>query len=197
MPGAYAGTRGFGGYDERHDFGPGARDYERDADEQRLPGPYGWYRDRGVEREFEDDRDPRYAHYGREPERSHGRFGQQLREAGQSIARKVKRVFRGPKGYKRSDERIREDVNDHLSQQDHFDPSDIEVSVANGEVTLSGYVQSRHEKFLAEEIADDVSGVTEVHNQIRVRREQTAPGVGAPQTIGGPDSLRNRNARPV
>jgi hypothetical protein len=101
-------------------------------------------------------------------------FGQQLRDAGSHMLRSVKRVFRGPKGYKRSDERIREDVSDRLAQQDQVDPSDIEVQVQNGEVTLTGTVQSRHEKFLAEELADDVSGVTDVHNQLRLKRDNVS-----------------------
>ncbi|HKU38671.1 MAG TPA: BON domain-containing protein, partial [Polyangiales bacterium] len=77
--------------------------------------------------------------------------GQQMREAGQRIMGKVKRAFRGPKGYKRSDERIREDVSDRLSQEDELDPSEIEVMVSNGDVTLTGTVETRREKFLAEE----------------------------------------------
>ncbi|MET0384322.1 MAG: BON domain-containing protein [Polyangiales bacterium] len=100
-------------------------------------------------------------------------WSQQLRDAGQQVVRRVKRAFRGPKGYKRSDERIREDVSDKLAQQYKLDPSEIEVAVANGDVTLTGTVQSRHEKFLAEELTDDVSGVNEVHNHLRVRREQS------------------------
>jgi len=129
-------------------------------------------------------------------------FGQQLRDAGHQIARKVKRAFRGPKGYKRSDERVREDVNDRLAQQDDFDPSDIEVTVSNSEVTLTGTVQSRHEKFLAEEIADDVSGVNDVHNQLRVRRDAATTGTAAETATtnlgtqsGGTEAARNRNAR--
>jgi len=139
-------------------------------------------------------------------------FGHQLREAGQRFVGKVKRAFRGPKGYKRSDERIREDVNDRLSMQDDLDPSEIEVAVSNGEVTLTGSVMSRHEKFLAEEIADDVSGVTDVHNQLRVARAQTSQGAynetsstygqTATQTgtqagtqVGGTEANRGRNAR--
>lgn len=100
-------------------------------------------------------------------------WGEQIRHAGEQVVNRVKRAFRGPKGYKRSDERIREDVNDRLAQQYDFDPSEVEVQVQSGEVTLSGTVRSRHEKFIAEELADEISGVTEVHNQIRVKREDT------------------------
>ncbi len=83
---------------------------------------------------------------------------------------------RGPKGYSRSDERIRDDVNDRLTDDPHIDASDIEVTVQNREVTLSGTVNSRFEKRHAEDIAESVSGVTHVQNSLRVG--QSAGTVG-------------------
>ena len=53
---------------------------------------------------------------------------------------------RGPKGYRRSDERIRDDINDRLTDDPHVDASEIEVMVVEREVTLSGHVNSRFEK---------------------------------------------------
>ena len=76
---------------------------------------------------------------------------------------------RGPKGYSRSAERIREDVSDKLSDDAHLDASDIEVGVLGTEVTLSGTVDSRTAKRRAEDHADDVIGVTHVQNNLRVR----------------------------
>ena len=49
----------------------------------------------------------------------------------------------GPKGYRRSDERIHEDVCEALTEDADLDPSSVEVSVDAGEVTLSGTVSSR------------------------------------------------------
>ncbi|HYP86978.1 MAG TPA: BON domain-containing protein [Polyangiaceae bacterium] len=77
---------------------------------------------------------------------------------------------RGPKGYSRTDDRIREDVCDRLSADDDVDASDIEVRVQNGEVTLEGSVQTRSMKHQAENIADEVAGVTDVHNSLRVTK---------------------------
>jgi hypothetical protein len=178
----------FGTYDEQ----VAARDY------QRRYGPESNYdyRNRDLYRPtWGDDYD--YDYRGHERGREHRGFGQQLREVGQRAVRSVKRAFRGPKGYKRSDERIREDVNDRLSQHYDLDPTEIEVMVSNSEVTLTGSVQSRPEKFLAEEIADDVSGVTEVHNQLRVRRQQAAASTTTEPAGAQPltDAARNRNAR--
>jgi hypothetical protein len=77
---------------------------------------------------------------------------------------------RGPKGYTRTDERVREDVCDRLSQDDEVDASEISVRVENGEVTLEGSTETRRQKHRAEEIAADVSGVSDVHNNVRVRK---------------------------
>lgn len=75
---------------------------------------------------------------------------------------------RGPKGYRRSDERIREDICERLTEDWQVDASEIEIVVNNGEVTLTGAVGSRHEKRKAEDLAEAVTGVHEVHNSIRV-----------------------------
>jgi hypothetical protein len=80
---------------------------------------------------------------------------------------------RGPRGYTRSDERIREEVSDWLMDDRHVDASEIDVTVTGGEVTLAGTVASREMKRRAENIAAEVLGVKDVHNGLRVR---TAPG---------------------
>jgi BON domain-containing protein len=81
---------------------------------------------------------------------------------------------KGPRNYKRQDNRIEEDINERLTQHSMIDASDIEVTVSNGEVTLRGYVDRREAKRLAEDLAEAVFGVKEVHNQIRVK--QTGEG---------------------
>ncbi|HWL61558.1 MAG TPA: BON domain-containing protein [Steroidobacteraceae bacterium] len=85
----------------------------------------------------------------------------------------------GPRGYVRSEARIREDVCDFLSDDPLVDATDIEVSVAGTEVTLAGTVETRRERRRAEDCAERVSGVTHVQNNLRVAREQ-AEGAGIP-----------------
>jgi hypothetical protein len=77
---------------------------------------------------------------------------------------------KGPKGYTRSDERIREDVCDRLSADDELDASDITVTVSAGEVTLEGMVPDRRSKHRAEDLSDSVAGVTDVHNRLRAQK---------------------------
>ncbi|HYE47486.1 MAG TPA: BON domain-containing protein [Caulobacter sp.] len=78
---------------------------------------------------------------------------------------------RGPKDYRRSDDRIREDVNDRLTDDAHIDASNIQVAVKEGEVTLSGSVDSRFAKRHAEDLAERISGVRHVQNNLRVQEQ--------------------------
>lgn len=81
---------------------------------------------------------------------------------------------RGPKDYVRSDERIRDDVNDRLTEDWRVDASNITVTVDKGEVTLNGTVTERAAKRRAEDIVEDLSGVKHVQNNLRVA-EQARP----------------------
>lgn len=73
----------------------------------------------------------------------------------------------GPKGYRRSDERINEDVHDRLTEDPHIDASGVVVMVQEGEVTLSGSVSDRRAKHHAEAIVEHIAGVTHVQNNLR------------------------------
>ena len=77
---------------------------------------------------------------------------------------------KGPKGYRRSDERIREAVSERLTRHGDLDASEIEVAVKDGEVTFEGSVPDRESKRLAEDLTQDLPGVREVHNRLRVER---------------------------
>jgi len=99
-------------------------------------------------------------------------FGDEDAERRRKMDERQNHRGRGPKGYTRSDDRIKEDVNDRLTDDPHIDASDIDVSVKDGEVTLTGTVDSRFAKRHAEDIADRISGVKDVENRIKVRANQ-------------------------
>lgn len=80
---------------------------------------------------------------------------------------------KGPKGYKRSDSTIREDICDRLTDDDSLDASNIDCQVKDGEVTLSGTVSCREDKRRAEDIVASAAGVSDVENRIRVQRESS------------------------
>jgi len=75
---------------------------------------------------------------------------------------------KGPKGYTRSDERIREDISDRLTHDHYVDATNIEIQVDSAECTLSGTVTTRDEKRRAEDIAEHAMGVKHVQNNLRV-----------------------------
>ena len=66
----------------------------------------------------------------------------------------------GPEEYQRPDDRITEEVNDRLTRHGQIDASQIQVSVKNGEVTLTGTVNNRQAKHAGDgSLSAQVSGV--------------------------------------
>ena len=89
---------------------------------------------------------------------------------------------RGPAGYQRSSERILEDANEALTWASRVDATHVEVTVDGAEVTLEGSVGSRREKRAAEDAVEDVRGVRDVHNRLRVRSDgRSGSRAGSPE----------------
>jgi Flp pilus assembly secretin CpaC len=98
---------------------------------------------------------------------------------------------KGPKGWQRSDERLKDEINEALARHPDIDASDIEVQVKNGEVTLTGTVRDRETKRLAEDAAEQVFGANDVQNHLRVKPESaTSTSDGATANQGGNKSGR-------
>ncbi len=76
---------------------------------------------------------------------------------------------KGPKGYVRSDERLRDDICERLSDEPWIDLSEVDVHVDEGRVRLEGEVPDRFSKFAIEDIADGAWGVKDVDNRLKVR----------------------------
>ncbi|MBN8610562.1 MAG: BON domain-containing protein [Deltaproteobacteria bacterium] len=134
--------------------------------------------------------------YGREGSQGYGMgayegFGWQ-----QSLGRQDSmKSGKAPKNYTRSDERLREEVCDALANSGH-DWSDVEVTVSNGEVTLTGTVSDRSEKLQAEHMADRVRGVNEVTNQLKIKRaDSSASRTSSTESSSTKDSSDNNASR--
>ena len=156
------------------------RNYDRERDDQRSFGRWdryrnypsseaGFYNDRPRQR---DDR----SWWDRASDEVSSWFGgddrdRTYRDEGQANFR-----GRGPKNYTRPDDRIKEDINDRLTDHYYLDASDIDVEVSNGDVILTGNVNSRRDKRMAEDIVEDVSGVKNVENRLRVSRQNDYAG---------------------
>jgi hypothetical protein len=105
-------------------------------------------------------------------EMGHGQFlGGTYRTA--TPSRVERPTGRGPKGYQRGDDRIRADICDRL-MQGWMNAEDVEVQVKDGNVTLSGTVRGRDEKRAIEDLAEEVLGVKDVTNNIRINRAEGA-----------------------
>ena len=94
---------------------------------------------------------------------------------------------RGPRGYVRSPARIYEDLCDRLTDNPFIDASDIEVTVAGTEVTLSGTVRDTIALRQAQAIAEEVAGVSHVHNRLLIREagaHETTPGEAVNEALG-------------
>jgi len=108
----------------------------------------------------------------------------------------------GPKNYQRSDQQIEDDINHRLTQHGQLNASDINVDVKNGEVTLTGEVDNRSDKRMAEDTADSVPGVKDVHNQLKVRNRQMSASMqgqgrmtGQQTGMQGQQSMRQGSAQ--
>lgn len=77
---------------------------------------------------------------------------------------------RGPKDWRRSDDRVSEEVSDALCVDGDLDASDVSVDVKDGEVVLEGTVVDRAAKRRAEDLAERCGGVRDVHNRLRIAR---------------------------
>lgn len=154
------------------------RDYEaRGSDYRGYDDRYSSDYARG---RYSDDNDERYASR-REPnrERESDRYRQRVEgQSRSSYASGGQHRGKGPKGYTRSDERIKEDVSDALMEDAELDASDIEVTVKKGEVTLQGQVGNRQDKRRAEECAEMCAGVVDVQNNIKIRSATSASSKG-------------------
>jgi hypothetical protein len=67
-----------------------------------------------------------------------------------------------------SDNELRALVKDTFDQQLFFDPDDVEVSVRNHVVTLSGRIGTEEEFRVAERVVADIVGIENVKNNILV-----------------------------
>ena len=77
-------------------------------------------------------------------------------------------IGRAPYNDRPSDARIHDEICALLRHDGSIDASEIDVSVLEADILLTGTVEHRQLKHLAEDIAFRVSGVLDVTNQLRV-----------------------------
>lgn len=151
-------------------------------------GRYG--EPRGPEPTRRGSDDPYYGNYsqgGASGDVGRSRAGYQGKPAGWSRSRSFAgsgtrsggHRGKGPRGFVRSDERMTEEVSERLMMDEDVDAGGIDVSVQNGEVTLSGTVASKFAKRRAEDCADSILGVGHVQNNLRVSQHVSGQQEGS------------------
>jgi hypothetical protein len=160
----------------RPDWESGRGDWERGFESRGAGFGYGSHAGRGFEREFGG----RGEMHGSSAQGGYGRSFA-CESGGMGIQSRMRGL--GPKNYRRSDERIREDVCEMLTDAD-LDAREIDVKVRDGEVTLEGSVTDRWSKREAEDVVCQVRGVRDCHNQLRLeqRTQQAQSGRGNGRT---------------
>jgi hypothetical protein len=189
--GSFPGS--YGAQAQRGSGGPGSYGQERYG-YGREQGPHSGGRgqgDSGHARSAEGSGQGQYGQSFGEAGRTYGEqgFGQSRYGYGQESERR-RRAERGPKGYQRSDERLKDDICERLMNADYIDASDVSVEVKDGKVTLEGTVLQRRMKHAIEDIVDDCIGVKDIDNKVRVsqgeeRRSETNTSIGSSQSSGG------------
>jgi HSP20 family molecular chaperone IbpA len=120
-------------------------------------------------------------------------MGSAMEHRGESMARSPQYggwAGRPPRAYRRPDERILDDVHQRVATAG-VDADEVEIEVSNGVVTLSGRVPRRFDKRVVEEVAEQVFGVQEVQNHLRLARgveeggARPAGGATGPTGNGG------------
>jgi len=182
-------------YRRQHDETP--RRHDRDSPDRANDEVRSWFDDRGVT--VHNPEEWGEQHLSRDGNgasslapRERGGYWRQYEEARYEAAR-PHYVGRGPKGYKRSDDRIRDEICDRMTEDPMLDASEIEVEVIDGEVTLSGSVMSRDQKRRAEDVAEYISGVRDVTSRLRVTRNGTGHDWAADSSrAAGPGSTSSQ-----
>lgn len=149
--GYYGARSRAAGFAANYSHAYGRDDYRSEEQRRREHNEYG--RDEG-------DRQRRWEAYNWEDRVRNRPEGDTRRDEGLHRGK-------GPKNYKRSDERIREDVSDRLADDPYVDASDIDIKVEDGNVILKGRVDHRDARRRAVELAESVRGVTNVESHLR------------------------------
>ncbi|HEY9398155.1 MAG TPA: BON domain-containing protein, partial [Burkholderiales bacterium] len=173
----YGGQGAYGRYGSQSDYGTpggygGDRIYRQSGPQQPTGGgarfgnqvSYG----QGV-----------YGGYGQgDMGTSTGQSGQSWGNWGQSGVM-GRSQHRGPKGYQRSDERLKEEICERLITRWDIDSSEVSVEVQGGKVTLEGTVPDRRMRHQIEDLIDDCHGVQDIENRVRVQSSYGSTSSGS------------------
>jgi hypothetical protein len=197
--GSYGQNYGYGGYGRpQPGYGPAYSYGNYGSPYQRYPGGYGRG---GYNRQWDDDPAYGWQAYGGDSDYDY--------DSGDDYDQPALFTYTeywwipgpftgiGPQGYQRSDERIMDEVCERLTRHGQIDASGMSVEVRDGEVTVRGEVENRRSKRMVEDTLDNIAGVKEIHNELRVRRGQRTEGERMPSGQQGDAHSMQPGASPA
>lgn len=99
---------------------------------------------------------------------------------------------KGPKGYSRTDEKIKDEICERLYHDSFVDASDVEINVENGEVILTGTIENRDTKRRIEGIVESTPGVKDVENRLKINQ---FPTTSSNLSISEKSNMNDSNTR--
>jgi hypothetical protein len=171
--------------DQQRVWDSGARDYSIRTHPNDGPRGYGFddgggsgYNDRGYSDHAYGGQGYSNQGFGSEGAANQGYFGTDYHNRGYSYPRHPQQWgnqggHRGklPKNFAYSDDKLRERICEMLADHDLIDPSNVDIQVKSGEVTITGTIEDRHQKRLIDDMVQNVPGVQDVHLSIKVDRK--------------------------
>ena len=183
----YGRQQPFGPPEDTHYYGTGSAGYGGPG---FTGGAYAYGNGpRDEDRQLEDEySDESAVSYEQVPRQQYGQRQYGQRQYGQQYSQRygyqpqpqprTRRFTTGPKGYQRSDERLKEDICERLMESHYIDSSDVSVEVRGARVVLEGTVPSRHMKHAIEDLVDACPGVQDIDNRVRVANPNLRQGLG-------------------
>ncbi len=160
--------------EHKHNQPKDARYRESDSSDDRF-GEKKVHQDPLQDDQFRNDYNPTYEDQYRA---RRNRWSEDIR----SIASRENYSGKGPKGYKRSIDKIKDEACEILARDFELDASNIEVEIKENFLFLKGFVFSRQDKKKAESLVEDISGIDDVQNQLQIKKnsvEGWIPGIGS------------------
>jgi len=89
------------------------------------------------------------------------------------------------------DKKITMDVKSNLKAEPTYKFTDVDVKTFAGVVQLSGFVNSEDQKQRAQQLAQQVAGVTQVQNNIALKPQANTPTGGNAKIYSSPNANAN------